>query len=241
MGEPEYRPHDVGWTPEKVARIWGYYASNPSYRGQYFSAHSGASIADEVERRIGLRGRRVLDFGCGRGDLLAHLFARGIAASGLELDDASADETQARFADEPLFAGIERAPGLPSGLASGSFERILLVEVVEHLLDDQIAATLAEVRRLLAPRGHVVVTAPNAEDLAASEVRCPDCGGTFHRWQHQRSLTPGTIAALFAEHGFETVIAEGTFWGLTPLARLRTRLRRPRAPLPQPHLLFVGR
>lgn len=193
-----------------------------------------------VERVAGLRGRRVLDFGCGRGDLLGHLFERGVAATGLEFERASAAEAEARFAPEPLFQGVEVAVELPSGLADGAFDRILLVEVVEHLLDDQVVPTLAEVRRLLAPGGRVVATTVNDEELEASKVPCPDCGAVFHRWQHQRSFTAGSLAAMFEAGGFRTERVEATFWGATLPVRLRTKLRHPRAPLPRPHLFYVG-
>jgi cyclopropane fatty-acyl-phospholipid synthase-like methyltransferase len=236
----EYRSHDVEWTPKKVGRVWSYYASNPAYRTQYFSAHTGGRILDRLEQAIDLRGHRILDFGCGRGDLLAQLYARDIAAAGLEFDEASARETEARLGAEPLFQGVVLASGLPSALPEASYDRVLLVEVIEHLLDDQVAPSLAEVRRLLTPGGMVAVTTVNGEDLDASRVRCPDCGATFHRWQHVRSFTPSSISELFEQQGFETVRAEGVYWDLTTLTAARLRLRRPRTPLPRPHLLYVG-
>ena len=240
MTEPAYEPHDVEWTPEKVDRLWGYYATNPAYRSQFFSAHSGGAIAARADRELELRGKRVLDFGCGRGDLLEALYARGVAASGLEFSAAAAEETHARFAGQPLFGGVEVTRALPSGLAENSFDVVFLVEVVEHLLDAQVEPTLAEVARVLAPGGRVVVTAPNAEELSASAVRCPDCGATFHRWQHQRALTTVSIAALFERAGFTIETSEGVFWGLSRAVELRTRLRN-RGRVPRPHLLYIGR
>ena len=231
-----YLPHDVEWTPEKVGRLWGFYGSSAAHAGLYFSAHSGAAIVDRVEREVGLAGQRLLDFGCGRGDLLAHLYARGIAAAGLEFDEASAAQSAGRFAGNALFQGVTVASTLPSSLPAGAFDRIFLVEVVEHLLDEQVAPTFAEIQRLLAPGGRVVATAPNAENLGAAQTRCPDCGGTFHMWQHQRSLDPGSLAALFEGAGFRTVSAEPVLWGRAP--RLR-RLRRLGTPY-TPHLLYVG-
>ncbi len=231
-----YAPHDVEWTPEKVARVWDFYGSVDAFRLLYFSAHSGAAIVGRVDDELGLHGKRVLDFGAGHGDLLAHLFARGIGASGLEFSSGSAQATRARFASEPLFGGIELADELPSPYPDASFDVVFLVEVVEHLLEEQLEPTVREVERLLGPGGHVVVTAPNAETLVLEHVRCPDCGATFHRWQHQRSLTTASLAALFGS--FETVRSESLHWG----GGLRTRVaRRLGSGGAAPHLLYVGR
>lgn len=231
-----YAPHDVEWTPEKVARVWDFYGSVDAFRPLYFSAHSGAAIVGRADREVGLRGKRVLDFGAGHGDLLAHLFARGIAAKGLEFSSGSALATRARFSNEPLFGGIEIADELPAPFPEGSFDVIFLVEVVEHLLEHQLGPTVREIERLLVPGGYVVATAPNDEELVLEHVRCPDCGATFHRWQHQRSLTPDSLAALFGR--FEVVRSEGLRWSSGPRARAARLLGRGG---PAPHLLYVGR
>ncbi|HVN59833.1 MAG TPA: class I SAM-dependent methyltransferase [Gaiellaceae bacterium] len=228
--------HDVVWTPEKIAATWDFFSESLAGSDLYFSSHAGRWIVKRADSELQLRGKRILDFGCGRGDLLAHLFARGIAARGLEFSEESARTTSARFAGQPLFQGIAAGP---AELEDGSFDVIFLVEVIEHLLDDQIPEALTEVHRLLAPGGHVVVTCPNGENLAADSVRCPDCGAVFHRWQHVRSLDPASISALFESHGFRTEKVEGVYWGLTPYAVVRTWLRNP-GRLPTPHLLYIG-
>ena len=65
-------------------------------------------------------GKRVLELGCGRGDLLAHLFDRGFAAEGIEPSEESARVSRERFAGNPLFRGVASTP---SDLADGSFDR----------------------------------------------------------------------------------------------------------------------
>jgi SAM-dependent methyltransferase len=224
------------WTPEKIADTWDFFSEALGGGDLYFSSHAGRFIVERVDNELHLKGKRVLDFGCGRGDLMAHMFAQGIAAEGMEFSPESKRIASERFAGEPLFGGVAG----PGELADASFDVVLLVEVIEHLLDDQIEPTLAEVRRLLRPGGRVVVTCPNGEKLADDSVRCPDCGGVFHRWQHVRSLDPRSIAALFEQHGFATEKAEGVYWGLTPYAVVRTWLRNP-GRLPKPHLLYIGR
>ena len=230
-----YLPHDVEWTPEKVGRIWDHYGSIEAFRPLYFSAHSGAEIVARADAELGLEGKRVLDFGSGHGDLLAHLYRRGIAAHGLEFSAGSAAATRARFASEDLFRGVEVADDLPSPLPDGSFDVVFLVEVVEHLLDEQLEPTMHELLRLLAPGGHVVATTPNAEDLVVESIHCPDCGASFHRWQHQRSLTTDSLAGLFA--GFEVVRIEALDWGRSRRSAVRRLLGRGTVP----HLLYIGR
>lgn len=227
--------HDVVWTPEKVAASWDFFSTLD--RELYFSQHSGDAIAERADRELTLSGKRVLDFGCGRGDLLASLYARGVPAQGLEFSDESARTTIARVGSNPLFRGVAASP---AELDDGSADVVFLIEVIEHLLEDQIDDTLNEIRRLLADGGHVVVTCPNDEKLQNDRVRCPDCGGIFHRWQHMRSLTPETISTLFERHGFRTRVATGVYWGLTRAIRFRLRARRPFTPLPAPHLLYIG-
>jgi SAM-dependent methyltransferase len=234
------QPHPVEWTPEKVGRIWDFF-SEAAAADSYFSFHSGAAIVARADELVGLRGKRILDFGCGRGDLLAHLFQHGLGARGLEFSPDSATQVSARFAGDPRFGGVELVEELPSSLPDGAFDVVFLVEVIEHLLDDQIPATLTEIERLLAPGGVVVVTCPNDEQLAESMVCCPDCGGVFHRWQHLRSLSTASIAELFARHGFAPVHVETRTWGAGLRPRMRARVRRlVGRPRPAPHLLYIG-
>jgi 2-polyprenyl-3-methyl-5-hydroxy-6-metoxy-1,4-benzoquinol methylase len=236
--EVHYEPHELEWTPEKVGRVWRHFAASPAYRGQYFSAHSGAAITERIDAAVPLAGRRVLDFGCGRGDLTERLLDRGALVHGLEFDEEGAEETRRRLGGHVHFGGVELARDLPSSLPADAFDVVVLTEVVEHLLDDQVEPTLTEVHRVLVSGGRVALTTVNDEDLAAAEVHCPDCGASFHRWQHVRAFTPESIAALFEGAGFVTERAEAVEWGLSRATRLRRRLTG--RTTPRPHLLYVG-
>jgi len=222
--------HQVVWTPDKVAANWEFFRDQRGSTTWLFAKHAGRYVVDRADRELGLRGKRVLDFRAGPGDLLAHLANKGIAAEGVEPSPTAAAQASQRF----------RVTTDSHELADGSFDVILFVEGVEHLLDDEIASTLAEIKRLLAPGGAVFATAPNSEDLASTSYRCPDCGGVFHQYQHMRSLDPRSTAELFEAAGFRTEKSVGVYWGLTPYARFRTWLRN-RGRLPQPHLYYVGR
>lgn len=237
MGDP-YVPHELEWTPDRVGRIWDFYSSTAAYRTAFFSAHSGAAIVKKANALIGLDGKSVLDFGCGRGDLIEPLLAHGAGVTGLEFSRDAAEESKRRFQGSPRFKGVVVTEDLPSELTE-TFDAVFLIEVLEHLLPEQVETTLAEVHRLTKPGGSVVVTTPNAEILGEGSVHCPECGATFHRWQHQRTLDTTSISALFADHGFRARHVEALYWGLSRLGSLRQRLKG-NGPVPRPHLFYVG-
>jgi 2-polyprenyl-3-methyl-5-hydroxy-6-metoxy-1,4-benzoquinol methylase len=236
-----FAPHDVEWTPEKVDRVWSYFASNPAYSGSFFSAKFASAVIAFADDGVGLRGKRILDFGCGRGDLLAELYRRNLRAAGLEFAEGAAAEAEERFRGEPLFGGMELTSSIPSAVPDNAYDVVFLVEVIEHLLEDELDPTLDEVRRVLAPSGHVIVTTPNDENLAASMVQCPDCGARFHQWQHQRAFTAEKLAAVLSDHGFETERVERMITGVSLRHRVRLRLRHPRTSFPALHLFYAGR
>ncbi len=99
-------------------------------------------------------GMKILDVGCGRGELVAHLSKRGFDAMGV---DYSADAI--RLANE-YFPGARFLCGdlRELNFDDASFDRIFFLGVIEHLTDEQIAQALNEFRRLLKPGGMVIMT-----------------------------------------------------------------------------------
>lgn len=244
-----YDPHDVEWSRDRVGNLWRYYGSTTLREDDYFSKQSGRAVLREIDRYLDLAALgRVLDFGCGQGHMIRHLLDRGVPCLGLEFSADSAQAAQRNVGDHPLFGGVVQIRGLPSDLDEASMGAVLLVEVFEHVLEPDLAPTLAEVRRLLRPSGIVVVTTPHAEDLSAQTVHCPECGCTFHRWQHVRSVRAPDVSASMHAAGFEQVVCKPTFfrphasWAgrvLMGFNRAWARLRDPQSAWP--HLLYIGR
>jgi len=127
-----------------------------------FHAHPSPLVRFVESRRVGqvfalLDARpshRVLEVGCGAGQLLARVPAG--RAFGVDLSESLLARTAAR-----LRGGAVLAQGDASALpfASGAFERVYCSEVLEHLVDP--AAAVAEIRRVLAPGGVAVLSVPN--------------------------------------------------------------------------------
>lgn len=128
-----------------------------------------ASVEPDDYRLEGIRnalgpvdGLRILDLGCGKGRFARALQAEGAAVTGLDLSSAMLSEA----------AGVDRVRGSARSLPfrSGGFDVVLAVEVFEHLDPATWRATLIEARRVLAPRGTMVVV---DKSLASWNARRP--------------------------------------------------------------------
>lgn len=102
-----------------------------------------------------LRGRVVVDLGCGGGLLALPLAEQGAQVIGVDLAPAALRNAQ-RIADERGVAlYVAGASLLQSPLRSGCADVVLLADVIEHV--DDPARAVAEAARLLRPGGRLFV------------------------------------------------------------------------------------
>ncbi len=141
------------------------------YPSEYLLSPALEGYAEFLEGRISLvkhheldllgaeSGQRVLDLGCGRGEVVAELQRRGAVAVGLDYAPAAV-EIAAKLIGEG--ARVVRADATKLPFADASFDRVLMGDVIEHLTWPLGVQTLREVRRILAPGGTALLhTAPN--------------------------------------------------------------------------------
>ncbi len=111
-------------------------------------------------------GDRILDVGCGRGEIVFQAAQRGAAATGIDFSPSAiaiARETSSRL-PEDLRARTTLLCGSGSAMPfePGSFDTVFMLDVVEHLSQDEFDAVLAEVMRVLVGNGKLIVhTTPN--------------------------------------------------------------------------------
>ena len=154
--------------------------------------------------------RRILDLGCGEGRLLRNLITDAFFEELVGIDASMSALTRAR---ERL--GLERMPEtqrsrvklLHSSLTYrdsrlAGFDGAAVVEVVEHLDPERLAAFERSVFEFAAP-GFVALTTPNSEynvrfrSLRAGELRHPD-----HRFEWNRADFQGWAEAVASRFGY---------------------------------------
>jgi ubiquinone/menaquinone biosynthesis C-methylase UbiE len=107
--------------------------------------------------RAGVRaGDRALDLGCGDGLFTEELARTVAAATGADVAQAALDRARARHPQ--LDFRLAQIDG-PLPFDDGSFDVVWASEVIEHIADT--GAWLSEVRRVLAPRGRLLLTTPS--------------------------------------------------------------------------------
>lgn len=104
---------------------------------------------------------RLLDYGCGDGKYFQHLVSiRGLSAEnvhGVEVSSRRVQRCQEMgWANARL---IEGAGPLP--YKDASFDIVNMMEVIEHIPDEQGARTVRDLRRILRPGGMLLISTPN--------------------------------------------------------------------------------
>ena len=113
-----------------------------------------------------LRGKRVLDVGCGRGELVIQSAMRGAEAWGIDYAEAAVQiaERALNGADAALRERMHAVQMDVKALRfeDGQFDAVFMMDVVEHLYPHELSQAFEELRRVTRPGGHIVLhTSPN--------------------------------------------------------------------------------
>lgn len=110
-------------------------------------------------------GDTLVDVGCGRGELLVAALAAGARrAIGVEYAAAGVDLARRTIAAHAAGdrATVLHADARALPLRDGEADLVTMLDLVEHLAEDELALALREARRVLRPGGRLVVhTLPN--------------------------------------------------------------------------------
>lgn len=171
-----------------------------------------------------MSGGRIADVGCGSGVIAGHLGNRGSTVIGI---DSNPDAIE--FAERQQYApNVSFVLGQFARLEDlEPFDQIYCLEVLEHLYEPQVKATLSLFHRIAKPRGELFVTTPNYHsawpvvEWALDRFRLvPHLADD----QHVTRLHVKRLARMCRKAGWDVVEA-GSFNGLAPfLAPISVRL-----------------
>lgn len=185
----------INWTPSLVQRFWTGVAQT-RLSELSFSKHCADYLIELGSPYLKPEGRH-LDFGAGDGDLITAFVKKGYPTAAYEPNYARASRLPREVVLHPKFLGTPQEGQIKP------FDVVLMVEVVEHILDEDLDEVFRKVRTFLAKDGVLTLTTPMAEDLDHGSAYCP-CGDTqFHGWQHVRSFTAEGLDRFMRHFGFQ--------------------------------------
>jgi len=169
-----------------------------------------ATLYDDLATVLGEQapGKRVLDVGCGTGELVGYFAERGFAAEGIEPSAEAAAEARARGRTvtssslEPFAARADR---------SGAYDAVSFLNVMEHVPSP--VAILEATRQMLAPGGIVAIRVPN--DFNDLQLATQERLGLRPYWvavpDHVNYFSVRSLAALLERVGFDVVHTQTDF------------------------------
>lgn len=143
-------------TVEEEYEIWGpYHEHKHEMRYDIVARHA---------RRHLRSGATVLDLGCGSANVADRLADLGVRYIGMDFGEPAVRYSQRKYVDRsgPMSTAFLRADAEHLPFAAGSFDVIVMSEVIEHLLRPELAVW--EISRLLRPGGVFVMTTNNASE-----------------------------------------------------------------------------
>lgn len=183
------------------------------YNSQYFLASSEETKSATARQYLellatyrGVTGGKLLEVGCGRGELLVEAARAGFEVTGVELSESAAAVARGRLAA----AGGDRSAVLCSALElaqlpANTFDVCILADVIEHARD--ALEMLRRVRAALKPDGVLLLATPSLDSWSARLLK--------RSWmefkpEHLTYFDRNTLQNTLFQAGFQdTIVAPG--------------------------------
>lgn len=112
---------------------------------------------------------KVLDIGCGIGDLTYHFSMRSELTIGIDIALVNTEMTQTNMVEREIHnVEVLQASATPLPFSDNSFDLVIMADVIEHITDAPFACQ--EVRRVLRTGGIFICVTPHRQTLTFWEV-----------------------------------------------------------------------
>lgn len=205
-----------------VAGDYQYRALHSGHPMQRFWHRGKLLMVDQLLRPHLKAGSRLLEIGCGAGNLLLQATVAGSYPVALDLSMQALTFVGSRFKeaqstpDAPMGFTCTQAIGESLPFRENSFDCILLSEVIEHLEAPQVS--IREAVRVLCPGGRLLVTTPNyssfwpmMEWVVDRLNMAPKMAGE----QHISRFQPSSLKKMLIECGLAMEYT-GSIYSLSP-------------------------
>jgi 2-polyprenyl-3-methyl-5-hydroxy-6-metoxy-1,4-benzoquinol methylase len=186
------------------------------YEQEYGGANDINAMVVEALTAYKAPPARVLDFGCGLGDLLRRVTALGFQADGFEVSDYGRS-----FTREKGFAVFASHDAIPSD----TYDLVIAVEVIEHLFRPSLS--FRTIQRVLKPGGVFLYTTYNVDRfLIRFRLGLAKDHGYIVPEGHINFFSRSTARRFFANAGFRGLAPSLELGARTPKRRLKLGLKR---------------
>ncbi len=150
------------------------------------------SDVEAVLSLVEVKGRKIVDVGCGPGKVARELHAAGAEVLGVEPDPAQAAENRVAAATQGLGFAEARAEALP--LESGSTDGVFFFRSLHHVPIESMDRAIGEALRVLKPGAFLCVVEPGMEGTHFPLMR------PFHDETKVRNAAQAALDRFAAAH-----------------------------------------
>lgn len=173
------------------------------------------AITEQLQRRLiltllgDIRGRNVLDVGCGDGDLAVELWRRGATVTGIDASSEMVEAARARAKREggDISFVVGEAASIPFDLER--FDVVVAVTILCFVAD--AGPVFREIARVLKPRGCLVIGELGKWSLWAAARRVRAWFGS-QLWRRGRFRTASALRSLANGAGLVPAVVHGSIY-----------------------------
>jgi len=137
----------------------------------------------------------ILDIGCGEGFVTSH-FTEASFVVGVEVSKEYLSIAKSKLTWPNVDFICADATALP--IRTAVFNKIALLEVLEHLPENSQGKLIHEIDRILKKGGILIISVPYREQI--TYTRCIHCGKSTPLWGHLHSMDEDKVTNLLPSH-----------------------------------------